>query len=52
MARGTLQRWQFILDGNDGLVSDKLTPKEMLVKVNLALEQLEGDNGDEIHSRS
>jgi len=44
MARSELQRRQFILDGDESLASNELTPKEMLAKANLALEQLKHDN--------
>jgi hypothetical protein len=51
MARGALQRRQFIFDGDDSVASNKLMLKEMLAKVNLALEQLEGDKSDGIYGQ-
>jgi len=44
-ARGQLQRKQIILDGDDSTRENtsKLTPKEIISKVNLALDKLEKD---------
>jgi len=49
LARNELQQRQIILDGDDGMVNGKLTPKEMITKANLAIEQISTEEGEDIY---
>jgi len=50
-ARTQLQQRQIILDGDEATKEQagKLTPKELILKANLALEKLDGDMADVLH---
>jgi len=50
LMRDELQQRQFILDGDEGLANEKLTPKEMIVKANLAIDQVAAEEEDSIYA--
>jgi len=49
LAWNELQQRHIIFDGNDGLANKKLTPKEMIAKANLAINQIATEEGEDIY---